>query len=116
MAFFTYGQNNSGGGFDYDAKGGITDYVIIEADDYQDANYRAERIGLYFDGEGDCSCCGERWYEQWNDNGAYAEPSIYGDPIDSVKLRTYWMTNGEFNAFVHYKDGRITGHLPGPKR
>jgi hypothetical protein len=33
---------------------------------------RAEMIGIYFDGVDqniDCSCCGDRWSQPYNDNG-----------------------------------------------
>ncbi|MFE4367966.1 MULTISPECIES: DUF7296 family protein [unclassified Streptomyces] len=60
MPFYEFHQNNSGGGFDYDEDNGISVYVIIEAGSADVANARAEKIGLYFDGEGDCPCCGDR--------------------------------------------------------
>lgn len=62
--FYTFNQNNSGGGFDFDAKRGISRYVIISADSTEDAIKRAEKIGLYFNGVesgDDCECCGDRW-------------------------------------------------------
>ena len=45
-------------------QGGIAQYVVIEAINEYEANHRAEKIGLYFDGvkKGkDCPCCGNRW-------------------------------------------------------
>lgn len=104
MPFFTYNQNNSGGSFDY-SDDGISHYVIIEADTAAEANARAERIGLYFDGEGDCSCCGDRWSEAWEDDGDDV-PSVYGEPILEHKSLNNWMYPRP-EAFVHYRD-RIT--------
>lgn len=109
MPFFTYSQNNSGGSFDFDAGKGISAYVIIEADDAADANYKAEGIGLYFDGEGDCSCCGDRWYEAWNDNTGKPVPSIYGTPVSDRDFTGGWITDGP-ECYVHFADGRVQGY------
>lgn len=59
--FFTYYQNNSGGSFDHEpGKYGFA--VVIEAETAAQANSKAEDLGLYFDGENDCPCCGRRWW------------------------------------------------------
>ena len=107
--FFTYNQNNSGGSFVFDERRGITHYVIIEAADAREANYRAERIGLYFDGEGDCPCCGDRWYEAWSDDEGDAVPSIYGEPIQDFDFEFKWMGDRP-EAFVHFADGHFRGY------
>jgi hypothetical protein len=60
--WYSFRQNNSGGSFDYSESVGISVTVYVEANSVEDANFRAEDIGLYFDGAGDCSCCGDRWY------------------------------------------------------
>lgn len=99
--FYTYSQNNSGGGFDVDEKAGICEYVIIEATSPDDADSRAENIGLYFDGCGDgrdCSCCGDRWGRAWDDGDDV--PSVYGQPVESTTKS--WFRE---RAFVHYIDG-----------
>ena len=49
--FYTFSQNNSGGSFVTDSIRGIGEYVIIEALNSNDANDRAERIGLYFEAQ-----------------------------------------------------------------
>lgn len=101
--FYTFEQNNSGGKFDLDLNAGIGHYVIIEANDSEEANDRAESIGLYFNGVGtgvDCECCGNRWYRNCYDGDS--EPTIYGKPVvflncpDTVEP-----------SFVHYSDGTI---------
>ena len=106
--FFTYNQNNSGGEFIFDKDRGITHFVIVEADSPQDADDRAEKIGLYFDGYGDCPCCGYRWYSQFSSEEGDEEPSIYGrHPRDFVeKKKVVWMDEG-FEVAVHHKDGKI---------
>lgn len=114
--FFHFSQNNSGGSFDYDASAGITHHVIIEAVDYNDANARAEAIGLYFNGcsDGrDCPCCGDRWSSKgdWETEGS-PFPALYGsqkeeDNITKPGFRFSfgWMDAGR-EACVHYLDGR----------
>jgi hypothetical protein len=105
--FFTYGQNNSGGAFDLTDD--VTHYVIIEAEDAASANAKLEYLGGYFDGceAGlDCSCCGDRWYAQWEDAGK-PEPMVYGEtPSEYVDKTSYlWMSKGK-EVVVHYADGR----------
>lgn len=69
--FFTYDQNNSGGGFAAPAV-----YVIVEADTLAQANERiAPHVtlcgdsGRYadYDDCGCCPCCGHRWSEPCSD-------------------------------------------------
>ncbi|MGW1268168.1 DUF7296 family protein [Streptomyces sp. NPDC002491] len=108
--FFEFNQNNSGGGFDFDAERGISHYVIVEADDAEHANYRAERIGLYFDGEGDCPCCGNRWSAQWSSDSGNAVPSIYDEPVQDYDFSYRWMCGDRPEAYVHFADGRVQGY------
>ncbi|MGW0929577.1 DUF7296 family protein [Streptomyces sp. NPDC002644] len=106
MSFYTYNQNNSGGGFTVDYADGIGHFVIIEADSADDANEMAREIGLYFDGVSndiDCECCGDRWYEARNTGDGV--PTLYGEPVEESSVvtdRTYWNT-----VFVHYADGNV---------
>ena len=100
--FYTYNQNNSGGSFDIDKKRGISEYVCVEALNSDDANRRAEDIGIYFDGcnnDIDCDCCGDRWYETSESDG-YKVPSIYGEPIEGMEKSFY-----RNFCFVHFLDG-----------
>lgn len=102
MKFYTFVQNNSGGSFAINDDKGIGKYVIIEAESYIEANRRAEEIGLYFDGDGDCPCCGDRWSEQYDESDADDVPSVYGTPLADVER---WPAGT--SAFIHYCDGRI---------
>ena len=96
--FYHYSQNNSGGSFDFDKKAGITHHVVIEAESAEAADRKAESIGLYFDGEGDCPCCGERWSTCWPDEvEADFAPEKYSHCRDM-----------EFAGFLHAADGTIT--------
>jgi hypothetical protein len=100
--FFSFRQNNSGGIFH------ITDdvsiFVIIEADDYKEANVIALSKGLYFDGFRDCSCCGNRWDEnQGYDNGDTV-PSVHGKPLE--ECYAFSIRKTEHSVIVYYQDGR----------
>ena len=80
MKFFTFHQNNSFGRYVTDAK--VTFNVIIEAGNASHAKMLAEQIGIYFNGcrDGrDCPCCGDRWYEPWDEGDDV--PNIYGTLI-----------------------------------
>ena len=107
MKFFHFSQNNSGGRFDFNIDKGITHHVVIEAENAHDANARAERIGLYFDGSGDCPCCGNRWSGQWLDEGNET-PCVYGRPANAYKTFAGrgWMEEGREIA-VHHADGKV---------
>lgn len=100
--FYVYNQNNSGGSFDVNSN--VREYVIIEAEDYKQANEKAEEVGIYFDGcyKGqDCDCCGDRWYEASEYDKTYDKPMIYGESV-------YEMESGLFTkgCIIHYLDGR----------
>jgi len=99
-SFYTFRQNNSGGTFD--VSDDVAEYVIVEAEDSEEANFIAKRkAGIYFDGvsEGlDCSCCGDRWYgaSQWD---AYPEPCIYGCPAKE------YMGWSSAKCIIYFKNG-----------
>jgi hypothetical protein len=76
--FYTFKQKQSGGNF----YGPL--YVIIEADNANEANYIAENnpdTTIYFHGCStgvDCRCCGDRWSETYEGCGT-SSPEIYGN-------------------------------------
>ncbi|ANY67700.1 hypothetical protein BBD42_15420 [Paenibacillus sp. BIHB 4019] len=96
--YYTFIQNNSGGYFDSNSD--VCEYVIIEANNAKHANDRATEIGLYFDGAGDCPCCGNRWDEQWDDAEGTETPLIYRESV-------YELFKGIFRAkcIIHRLDG-----------
>lgn len=104
MPFYTYDQNNSGGYMARDEN--LGDYVIIEAEDAEFADFRATRVGIYFDSDKDCSCCGSRWssakpwYEP-EDPGT-KEPVIYSKP--AKEFSESW--DEKAVCVIHYLDGR----------
>ena len=111
MPFFHYSQNNSGGSFVFDPERKITHHMVIEADSASDANDRAELIGLYFDGAGDCPCCGNRWCAQWSSKKGDLEPRVYDKPVAEYSIFLYKWINGP-EIYVHHKDGRVEEFLP----
>lgn len=115
LKFFTYDQNNSGGSFHFDAEHGISTQVIVQARDAREANDRARYIGLYFDGAGDCSCCGDRWYEQYGEG--YDTPLIYeGCNITAWMRGKYfmkWQAPDRPEVYVHLYDDRFMGFVYG---
>jgi hypothetical protein len=104
--FYTFNQNNSGGGCANDHTRGIGPVVIIEADDGNHAEYRAELIGLYFNGVAsgdDCECCGDRWYAPWEGK---KYPAYYDENVTTRRE----VPAPEASVFVHYADGRVIGY------
>lgn len=107
MAFYTFSQNNSGGSFDIDHASGIGEAVIVEANTADEANTKAEAIGLYFDGvdEGmDCGCCGDRWHRADESDGS-AVPTRYNNRFTLDAPATNYRYACE--SFVHYANGSI---------
>lgn len=107
--FYTYDQNNSGGYFDFQ-KDDISHFVIIEADNPTEANFRAKQVGVYFDPgyEMDCDCCGTRWSEAWSGTEV---PEVYGKDvsngvIEKCRFGMKWMGDNP-EGYIHYKDGRV---------
>ncbi len=97
--FYSFDQNNSGGSFQISEKEGISEYVIVEALNAENANNKAEEIGIYFNGcdDGiDCDCCGDRWYRVYEDDGEKV-PSVYGKPVENATKSMFIN-----NVFVHY--------------
>lgn len=111
MPFYTFRQNNSGGSFIG------TECHIIEADNATQANHKAYQYDIYFDGCAsgrDCSCCGDRWYEVYDEGDE--QPKYYGIVLDTVDLDelierdpkaikdSFWFTPTTIE--IHYADGR----------
>lgn len=118
--FYSFHQNNSGGNFIYQDNDALTHYVIIEADSADDANERAESIGIYFDGvdsDRDCPCCGDRWDRVSREYGTEV-PMVYGfevyindkfkvNPDLEKKVCCILVEKGHYAVAIHYKDGTI---------
>ncbi len=108
MPFFHYNQNNSGGSFAVTET--LTHHVVIEAENASEADEKLCDLGGYFNGVesgSDCSCCGDRWYPAWKDDGK-PEPMVYGEKASEYLASNKfgaWMPEGR-NIVVHYADGR----------
>lgn len=105
--WYTFSQNNSGGGFDVDEDSGIGYAVIVEAESSGEASDRAEKIGLYFNGveDGmDCECCGDRWHPV-SDRDGKPEPMIYSEKVTlgSGDLVNYY----GIESFIHPLSGKF---------
>jgi hypothetical protein len=107
VKFFTFSQNNSGGGFHFNDAAGIANYVIVEAESAEAACAKAEAIGLYFDGcasNRDCDCCGDRWHRPY-DNGDDV-PLIYGaDPRKEDEIVTAFARESRPYCYIHFANG-----------
>lgn len=97
--FFDFDQNNSGGHFEDDHY--LSHNVVIEAFSVAEANAKAVMLGIHFDGVDkgwDCACCGDRWYEAYEDSGMLIEDlsiSAGGD-FDSLEtIRVYRLGSNE---------------------
>lgn len=89
MPFFAFSQNNSGGSYDQDERSGIGEVVVVEAENANKANSRAEDLGLDFSGRYDCDCCGNRWYRQYeNEKGIEFEDVLSWDWRKTVYIHT----------------------------
>lgn len=105
--FYRFHQNNTGGSFDHDEAKGIGPNVWIQAVDHLHANARAELIGIYFDGcrmGMDCPCCGDRWSEQWRDEGTET-PENYRDVMRPAKPGEAPTLDWGYPMYIHYLDG-----------
>lgn len=104
MKFYEFRQNNSGGNFHISEEAGIGPSVIIEATSAEEANAKAEAIGIYFDGcdiGRDCDCCGDRWYVVDESSGKYV-PSHYNEFVEDVFADRY-----NAGSYVHRINGDI---------
>lgn len=98
--FYTFRQNNSYGHFDVDEN--VAHYVVIQAYNADEANTKAEGIGIYFYGchAGiDCHCCGDRWVSV-DDSDANDQPVLYGENVAA-----YIDDNGRDTCIIHYANG-----------
>jgi hypothetical protein len=101
VTWYHYLQNNSGGKFIQDPKTGLSRHVYIEAESPRAANARAQDIGLYFDGYGDCPCCGDRWWEADSRNAVDPEDvPVEGSLFDPPHFK--WIDGPE--TYVHPAD------------
>lgn len=102
--FYLFRQNNSGGTFEVDDK--ICRQLFVEADTEDDAIYKAEELGCYWNGVAkglDCPCCGDRWYP--NPNTILLDEYATAEEYAQLMADEYGWTSPD--ARIYYKDGRV---------
>lgn len=101
--FFEYSQNNSGGVFHTDDK--LCARVIIEASSCDEADDKLIALGGYFDGAGDCPCCGNRWDSGDELKFPMGDLNTVEEYVQRV-IKDYggWTTP---DARIFYVDGRV---------
>lgn len=103
-------QNNPGGSFIMNDK--LCHRVVIEEDNYNKAENKALKMGIYYNGvedNFDCECCGDRWYRgeelkfpmQWDEQLAFYNVEDYLDHINNLYG---W---GPVDSRIFYKDGYV---------
>ena len=100
MKLYEFTQNNSGGYFEVDDK--VCHRVFIEADNAMEANEIAQELGIYFDGcdKGiDCPCCGDRWYEVWDNE--YVDLDVINKR--GWEVQTYGEENNWYEKYGQYE-------------
>lgn len=100
--WYHFSQNNSGGYFHIRLNEGITEDVVVQADTLTEAVERAESVGLYFDGSGDCECCGNRWE-------SYGVQRFEGKLAAIDYIQSGYRLENSPIAF-HYRSGRFVLH------
>jgi len=113
LLWFEFDQNNSGGHFDVDEK--VCHRVFIQEKSREAAIDKAMELGIYFDGCStgrDCSCCGDRWHQPWNDDGIKF-PLNWGKEFTFKNIVSYaqfladkygWTTP---DTRIYFKNGKV---------
>lgn len=102
IKYYHFSQNNSGGRWKVDDD--FAEDVIITARTVDEANRRAEDVGIYFDGcnsDRDCNCCGDRWYPQYQESES-VEPTIHGMSLSEYISDS---SSGRAKIIIHHSDG-----------
>lgn len=113
MSWYEFSQNNSGGSFITNKK--VCHRVYIEAADADEANSKAETLGIYFNGiesGEDCPCCGDRWYPAEGEGDkfpySYTKELVFNTPEEYMQyLANTYGWNMKPEARLYYNDGRV---------
>lgn len=95
--FYTAVQNNSGG--QYIINDDVSYFVIIEANSPEEANNILNNITKNY--RRYCSCCGERWQFDFDEEDGDNVPMIFGDPVSEVQKDSCVE-----ECIIYYLDGR----------
>jgi hypothetical protein len=95
----------------------LAKYMVIEADNYNDANMIAEWVGIYFDGHrkgiDNCNSCGDRWRRHASNMIAYGNPIIEGYSIKRfMKTDYYLFSRPATQVHIFYKNGNVRKFSP----
>lgn len=97
--FFQFVQNNPCGITIHNDEIGITDVIVIESKNAQEAINKLKEIAEKGNCWGDyCSCCGDRWNKEIEDKD--------GEELNEKEFSCVvneWFTR----AFIHFMDGTI---------
>lgn len=107
--FLTLEQNNSGYYIE-DAKYGIGCYIIIEADNIEEAKRRLEEISDNYDESQNehsfyeyCECCGNRWFDSYIDSDDLCEIHqlmVYlSKIINGIEVGIFIINQEKYNIF-----------------
>lgn len=97
--FYNYPQNNSGGYLVPPAQ-----EIIIEADSAEEANR------IFYDLDLDhvfCSCCGERWYPCWDNEGGTETPQLSGKDATVPPVPFWEFYREQPPVAIYYRNGEI---------
>lgn len=124
MKYYYYDQNNSGGHFHLTDSLVGAHLVAIQAASAEEADYKAECLGIYFNGvadDRDCSCCGDRWYKTYESDSTEevclkiwrgktrVTLAEWLNPPAGKKIRKNMFSFGigkEWKMIVHHGDGK----------
>jgi len=97
LNWYHFRQNNTGGSFT-----GPAISIYVQATDSEEADRIAEDNGAYFDGSGDCMCCGFRWNESWG-----AEDDDFDiEDIRSAESHRWAVMEGVQTSLIVFADGK----------
>jgi len=104
--WYLFRQNNSGGMVRKDEN--VDWYVYIEAESANQANAKAEDIGIYFHGVSggrDCECCGDRWYPVDEFDGEEEDKTLEEWVNTQTGIFEACGINSDYAWTAHYLDG-----------
>lgn len=101
--FYTFNQNNSGGYYVNDKDAGVCEYVIIEANNPEEACEIFQNIGdSVVSFWNSCPCCGVRWCNYMDESDGKDTPMIFGKDVNYLKKEMF-----QEECYIHYLNGII---------
>lgn len=107
MNFYVYTQNNPGGELIFTDE--LSVFVAIEAENPEDSDEHARRLGIYFDGveDGvDCRRCGDRWFRTSDDKYSKINIEKEGSALAYMEKKASWEIRwNDIMGYIHYASG-----------